>query len=201
MITSRARPVVRAADPHCSRGEPWLVAVSICLTDEGFTDIVAADNQHVSFKGRAMKRFLATGVIIVLSLGGVLAQGGNAGGTVAKSLMDMENQWTKASKAGNADALAPMLSDVFVALDSDGTMHTKTEVLDRTKKAKWVTNEIADMKVTVHGDTAIVTGSWTGKGTDGAGKPVDAKERWADTWVKGSDGKWQCLASASAPIK
>jgi ketosteroid isomerase-like protein len=164
--------------------------------------LFAADNRHVIFKGRAMKRLLATGVIVVLTLGGVLAQGGGkAGGTVAQSLMDMENQWAKASKAGNADALAPMLSDSFVALDSDGTMHTKAEVLDRTKKAKWVTNEIADMKVTVHGDTAIVTGSWTGKGTDGGGKPVDAKERWADTWVKGSDSKWQCLASASAPIK
>src|SRR6478672_8196746 len=148
-----------------------------------------------------MKRFLAIGVIVVLSLGGVLAQGGKSGGAVVQSLMDMENQWAKASKAGNADALAPMLSDVFVALDSDGTMHTKAEALDRTKKAKWSTNEIADMKVTVHGDTAIVTGSWTGKGTDGAGKAVDARERWADTWVKVGEGKWQCLASASAPIK
>jgi ketosteroid isomerase-like protein len=172
------------------------------LTAAGSTDIVAADNQHVTFKERAMKRFLATGVIVVLSLGGVLAQGnGKAGGTVAQSLMDMENQWAKASKAGNADALAPMLADAFVALDSDGTIHTKTELLDRTKKAKWVTNEIADMKVTVHGETAIVTGSWTGKGTDGGGKSVDLKERFADTWVKGSGGKWQCLASASAPTK
>jgi ketosteroid isomerase-like protein len=149
-----------------------------------------------------MRRVVATGVFVVLSLGGVLAQsGGNASGTVAQSLMDMEKQWVNAAKAGNADALAPMLSDGFVALDSDGTLHTKAEALDRVKKAKWVTNEIGDMKVTVHGDTAIVTGSWTGKGTDGNGKAVDAKERWADTWVKGTEGKWQCVASASAPIK
>jgi ketosteroid isomerase-like protein len=149
-----------------------------------------------------MKRFLVTGAIVVLSLGGVLAQGdGKAGRTVAQSLMDMENQWATASKAGSADALAPMLSDAFVALDSDGTIHSKTELLDRTKKTKWVTNEITHMKVTVHGETAIVTGSWTGKGTDGGGKSVDAKERFADTWVKGTGGKWQCLASASAPSK
>jgi ketosteroid isomerase-like protein len=154
-----------------------------------------------------MKQFLAASVILVLTFSTVLAQetakpgGGKASGPVAQSLMDMENQWAKASKAGNADALAPMLSADFIALDSDGSMRTKAEVLERTKKAKWVTNEIGDLKVTVHGDAAIVTGSWTGKGTDGGGKAIDAKERWVDTWVKASSGKWLCVASASAPVK
>ena len=71
----------------------------------------------------------------------------------------------------------------------------------RTKKAKWVTNELSDMKVAVHGDSAVVTGSWTGNGTDGAGKAIDTKERWVDTWVKTASGKWQCVASAAATIK
>ena len=153
-----------------------------------------------------MKPFLAAGVVFALTLGTALAQegakpgGAKASGSVAQTLIDMENEWTKVSKAGNADALAPMLADDFVALDSDGTVHTKAEVLARTKKAKWTTNEIADLKVTVHGDAAVVTGSWTGKGTDGNGKAVDAKERWVDTWVK-AGGKWVCAASASAPAK
>lgn len=154
-----------------------------------------------------MNRFLATGLMIVLSLGAAAAQdSGKAGGATAtaavtKALMDMEHQWTKLSKAGDGDGLAAMLSEDFVALDSDGSMHGKTEVVARTKKAKWVTNEIGDLKVNVHGDSAIVTGSWTGNGTDGTGKAVNAKERWADTWVKMANGKWQCVASASAPIK
>ena len=154
-----------------------------------------------------MKQFLTSGVIVLLTLGAALAQepakagGGKAAGSVAQSLMDMENQWAKASKAGNADALAPMLAEDFVALDSDGSMRTKSEALARMKKAKWVTNEIGDMKVMVHGDAAVVTGSWTGKGTDADGKATDTKERWADTWVKMSNGKWQCVASASAPMK
>ncbi len=154
-----------------------------------------------------MKQFITAGVVVLLTLGAALAQepaqagGGKAAGSVAQSLMDMENQWAKASKAGNADALAPMLADDFVGLDSDGAMRTKSEVLERTKKAKWTANEIGDLKVIVHGDAAVVTGSWTGKGTDGGGKAIDAKERWADTWVKTSNGKWQCVASASAPMK
>jgi ketosteroid isomerase-like protein len=153
-----------------------------------------------------MKPILAAAVVFALTLGSVFAQeaakpgAAKAGGTIAQSLIDMENEWTKASKAGNADALAPMLADDFVALDSDGSMHTKADVLARVKKAKWVTNDIGDVKVTVHGDAAVVTGSWTGKGTDGTGKAVDAKERWVDTWVK-AGGKWVCVASASAPSK
>lgn len=150
-----------------------------------------------------MRRVLATFGIVVLTAAGLMAQqrAKPADDSVAKALIALENQWVAASKAANSDALAPLLADSFVALDSDGTMRTKADVLARTKKAKWVTNELGDMKVTVHGDSAIVTGSWTGKGTDGAGKAVDAKERWMDTWVKMADGKWQCVGTASAAIK
>lgn len=150
-----------------------------------------------------MKSILAAGALVFLAAGIAAARqpAAKPGNGVAQSLIQMENQWAQASKTGNADALAPLLSDDFIALDSDGSLRGKAEVLARVKKAKWTTNEISDMKVTVHGDSAIVTGSWVGKGTDGAGKAVDAKERWADTWVKTANGKWQCVASASAPMK
>ena len=152
-----------------------------------------------------MKRLFALGAILLLSGGIAVAQQKaaktGAAGDVPKALMDLEHQWVKASKAADGDALAPLLAADFVTLDSDGTLHTKADYIARTKKSKWATNEIADMKVTVHGDSAIVTGSWTGKGTDGTGKAVDTKERWVDTWVKMADGKWQCVASASASIK
>jgi len=142
-----------------------------------------------------MKRTLAIGAIVLLTLGVATAQ------DTAKAVTDLEHQWTKASLASDGDALAPLLATGFVAIDADGSTHTKAEVVGRTKKQKWVTNEIADVKVTVHGNTAIATGTWTGKGTDDMGKAVNTKERYADTWVKMADGKWQCVASASATIK
>lgn len=154
-----------------------------------------------------MKRLLAAGAIVLLSAGGAAAQppaaagGGTATGTVAQALTDLENRWAKASKASDGDAIAALLSEDFVAIDADGSMHNKADVVARTKKAKWTTNEIGDVKVIAHGSSAVVTGSWTGVGTDGAGKPVNARERWADTWVKMANGKWQCVASASSPIK
>jgi Domain of unknown function (DUF4440) len=111
------------------------------LTLETFSDIVGRYRAHRYIERRVMKPFLATAVVVALTFGSVLAQeaakagGGKAAGTVAQTLIDMENQWTKASKAGNADALAPMLAEDFVALDSDGSVHTKADVLARTKKA------------------------------------------------------------------
>ena len=119
---------------------------------------------------------------------------------VDQQLKQMENKWAKASLSGDTDSVAPMLSEDFVNQDSDGSMRSKSETLERAKKMKFEISELSDMQVTPHGDTAIVTGTWTGKGTSADGKPFAAKERWTDTWVK-KNGQWQCVASASAPLK
>jgi ketosteroid isomerase-like protein len=151
-----------------------------------------------------MRRLLITAAIVLLPLGVMTAQegaAGNASGPVAQALIDLENQWAKASKAADGDALAPMLAEDFVQVDSDGSLRGKSEIIARMKKGKWTTNELSDMKVMVHGDSAVVTGTWTGNGTNGDGRTINAKERWADTWVKMANGKWQCVASASAPMK
>jgi ketosteroid isomerase-like protein len=143
-----------------------------------------------------MKRFLAVVSVILAMCTVAFAQGG-----VDKTLMDLEHQWVKAALASKGEDLAPLLAADFVSVQSDGTMQNKAQYVAMTSKGKWQVSAVSDMKVQVHGDSAVVTGVWTGKGTDGMGKAFDGKERFADTWVKMSDGKWQCVASASAPIK
>ena len=146
-----------------------------------------------------MKSILAVCTIVLLGVGVAQAQPAatKPSGSVSQTLMDLERQWAAASKAGNGAGIAPLLAEDFVTLDADGTMHSKAEVVTRTSKSKWTVNEIGDLKVTMHGNTAVVTGSWTGNGTDGTGKAVNTKERWIDSWVNAS-GKWQCVASAAA---
>ena len=68
-----------------------------------------------------------------------------------------------------------MLSEDFIDIDSDGTMRNKAETIARTSKHKFEMSEIADMQVTEHGDSAIVTGTWMGKGVDADGKPIDPR--------------------------
>jgi len=143
-----------------------------------------------------MKKVLMGFTVVLMALA-VQAQ---MGGSVEKTIAGLEQQWAASSKASSADGVAPLLADHFVGLNSDGTTQNRAQSLDMVKGGKWQVNQIGDVKVTVFGDTAIATGTWEGKGTSD-GKAVDAHERWVDTWMKMPNGKWQCIASASAPAK
>ena len=55
------------------------------------------------------------------------------GSSAEQNLKEMENQWAKASLAGDGDALRSMLSEDFVNLDSDGSVHNEAEPVAQTK--------------------------------------------------------------------
>lgn len=150
-----------------------------------------------------MKRIFAVLTIVPLLVALTFAQSmsPDKNSNPSQNLMDMERKWADAAKAANPAPVDAMLSDNFVNLDSDGTMHAKSDSLERMKKAKWEISEVSDMQVVQNGNTAIVTGTWRGKGTDGMGRPVDSRERFVDTWEQMPDGTWRCVASASAPMK
>jgi uncharacterized protein (TIGR02246 family) len=148
-----------------------------------------------------MKRTFVWCAVALLSLMVAVQAKDKMGSGTEKAVAALEQQWIDAAKTNNADALAPLLADKFVNTDSDGKVTGKAETLASVKAAKWETNQISDVKVTVFKDTAIATGDWTGKGTDSKGKSVDTRERWTDTWMKMSNGKWQCVASHSSTIK
>jgi ketosteroid isomerase-like protein len=61
--------------------------------------------------------------------------------------------------------------------------------------------DIADLHITVFGHTAVATMMFKAKGTDSKGKPMNINARWADTWVKIPDGKWQCVLSQGSDLK
>ena len=149
-----------------------------------------------------MKRTLVWCVVALLSLMiAAQAQDKKMGGGTEQAVAALEQKWVDASKASNPDMLAPLLADKFVNTDSSGKVTGKAETLASVKASKWEKNEISNVKVTVFGNTAIATGNWVGKGTDDKGKPVDGHERWTDTWIEMSGGKWQCVASHGSTIK
>jgi ketosteroid isomerase-like protein len=118
-----------------------------------------------------------------------------------KAVAALEQKWLEAQKAGNPDLLAPLLADKLVNTDGEGKVTDKAQTLSDIKTTKWESAEYEDLKVTVFGNTAIATGVFKGKGTDGTGKHLDLHDRWTDTWVKMPGGKWQCVASHGSPIK
>jgi len=148
-----------------------------------------------------MKRILAGFTLVLMALAVRAQMSDKMGGGVEKAIANMEQQWAAAGKISDADSVAPLLADNFTNLNSDGTMLNKARSLAQIRGSKWEINQISDVKVTAFGNTAIATGGWQGKGADASGRPVDAHERWVDTWIKMPNGKWQCIASASAPAK
>src|SRR5438067_5175667 len=148
-----------------------------------------------------MKRTCILFIVALLSLvSAASAQAQTTGGT-EKAVAVLEQQWLQSQKTNNPDLVAPLLAEKFVSTGSDGKVANKTEMLATAKATKYDSADNSDVKVTVFGDTAIATGDFTGKFTDPSGKLVDANERWTDTWVKTSTGKWKCVASHVSSVK
>jgi ketosteroid isomerase-like protein len=149
-----------------------------------------------------MKRTWMWCLVGLLSLGSVAwAQDKQAGGGTEKAVAALEQQWLQSQKANNPDLVAPLLADKFTGTDSEGKVRGKAESLANAKATKYDSVDYDDVKVTAFGDTAIAMGGFKAKGTDASGKPLDVHERWTDTWMKMSNGQWQCVASHSSPVK
>ena len=136
---------------------------------------------------------------LVLIVGQPAAQTAAADSAV-QAVTAAENQWLKSQQTNNVELLAPLLADKVIETTEEGKVHAgKEAVLAAAKADTWSSAEYTDLKVTVFGHTAIATGTFTGKGTN-AGKPVDARVRFTDTWVM-EEGKWQCVATHDSPLK
>lgn len=146
------------------------------------------------------KRSLIWGSLAFLAVGTGTASLAVAAGSAEQAVMAAEHQWLKSQQTNNVDLLAPLLADNVVETTDEGKVHAgKEAVLAAAKSDTWSSVEYTDLKVTVFGNTAIATGTFTGKGTSG-GKPVDARERFTDTWVM-ANGRWQCVATQDSPVK
>ena len=137
-------------------------------------------------------------LVLAMMLSGAVAQGA---GTAEQAVTAAEHQWLKSQQTNNVELLAPLLADKVVETTEEGKVLVgKDAVLAAAKSDKWSSAEYTDLKVTVFGDTAIATGTFAGKGTDAAGKPIDARARFTDTWVM-ANGKWLCVATHDSPQK
>jgi len=138
---------------------------------------------------------------LVLLGNGAWSKDKNAGGDTEKAVAGLEQKWLESQKTNNPDLVAPLLADKFINTASDGKVSDRAESLANAKATKYDSVDYDDVKVAVFGDTAIAVGNFKAKGTDPSGKPLDAHERFTDTWVKMKNGQWQCVASHQSPIK
>jgi ketosteroid isomerase-like protein len=112
----------------------------------------------------------------------------------ANAILQTEHDLATVYQKGDADGIAQGVMEDYTLTNSMGKVTTRTDDIDEAKKKdpKYEIFENYDMKVRVHGNTAVVTGKTHTKGVAG-GKPFDSQFQFTDTFVK-DGGRWRLLA-------
>ena len=112
----------------------------------------------------------------------------------ANAVFQVERDLATAYLKSDADGIARGVMEDYTLTNSMGKITTRADDIGEARKndPKYEIFENYDMKVRLHGDTAVVTGKTHTKGISG-GKPFDFQFQFTDTLVKDS-GRWRLLA-------
>jgi ketosteroid isomerase-like protein len=92
------------------------------------------------------------------------------------------------------------VADDFVGVSVEGKVQSRADLMAEAKRSKVTRSIASEMRVRILGpDAAVVTGIWSGAGTDPAGQKFDIVDRWTDIFVR-KDGKWKCVAQQSTIV-
>ena len=117
-------------------------------------------------------------------------------------VLGLEAKWNEAYKRGDIAAMNSLLADEFIITVEDGRTFSKAGYIAQTGGGTTLVevSEMSDLKVRIHGNTAVVTGAYHEKGTI-KGKPYEYRDRFTDVWMI-IDGRWQVIASHySIPVQ
>jgi ketosteroid isomerase-like protein len=120
----------------------------------------------------------------------------------AAYIRSMELKWTESYKQRQVDILASLLAEDFVITVEDGNTYSKTGYISHSAEpgVRVEVAQMTDLKVRMHGNTAVVTGAYHERG-ESKGKRYEYRDRFTDVWMK-AGGKWQVVASHySVPMK
>jgi ketosteroid isomerase-like protein len=121
----------------------------------------------------------------------------------AKTVAALDTKYQAAVKANDAATMDQILADDFVLVNGRGKVSTKADLLGSARK-KEITYERQDeepgsQKVRMWGDTAVVTALLWIKAVQ-AGKPIDYKLWFSDTYVRTPTGWRYVFGQASLPL-
>jgi ketosteroid isomerase-like protein len=106
------------------------------------------------------------------------------------ALIDLEQNWAAALSRKDADAVACLVADEFEDADVDGSLHSRSQMLEHIPKRKPGVNHLSEMRAHVEGNSGFTRGLATL--VDASGKVV-ARVRFTDVFTY-RDGRWQALA-------
>src|SRR5712692_10660276 len=113
----------------------------------------------------------------------------------ASKILALENKWNEAYKQGDIATMNSLLARDFIITVEDGATFSKAGYIAHCGDPdnRVLVSEMSDLKVRLHGNTAVVTGAYHEKGTT-SGKPYEYHDRFTDVWMN-IKGTWQVIAS------
>jgi ketosteroid isomerase-like protein len=106
------------------------------------------------------------------------------------ALIELEQSWAAALSRKDADSVACMVAGEFEDADVDGSLHSRSQMLEHIPHRKPGVNHLSEMRAHVEGDFGFTRGLATL--VDASGKVV-ARVRFTDVFTY-RDGRWQALA-------
>jgi ketosteroid isomerase-like protein len=115
------------------------------------------------------------------------------------AILDRINKACAAFEKADVNYLVEFLDETFTLTDTRGNVTTREQNLDEVRKRepRYDVFRNHEMKVRVYGDSAVVTGITTVKGTSG-GKAFAADLQFTDTLIR-RDDKWRMVSSHVSP--
>lgn len=131
----------------------------------------------------------------------VIAQAPAAATSSEQEIRALENERNQAILNGDAATLERMTSDDYTFITLRGELRTKSEIVKgfQSGSFKYDSRTISDLNVRVYGDTAIVTGRATQKGSE-RGTDYSGDYRFTRVYVK-QNGRWMTVALQTTRIQ
>lgn len=122
-------------------------------------------------------------------------------GSTREVLIELERGWNDAVYRRDADFVAGLLADEFVATYDDGSRGDRARELALVAafNQQVISAVQDDFRVAVYGDTAVV---WFTLNLVGMrqGQEAELTLRYTDVWVR-RDDRWQCVSAHSTRVR
>jgi ketosteroid isomerase-like protein len=112
----------------------------------------------------------------------------------------LDQQLQQAVLHGDAATLDKLLSEDWLLISSTGRVVQRSEFIAAVQDpaSRLEVNQQSEVKVRIHGTTAIVTAALHERGLD-QGKPYEAWLRYTDTWVQEGDS-WRYVSGHACRV-
>jgi uncharacterized protein (TIGR02246 family) len=148
---------------------------------------------------------VACAVVLALCLirpcGLVSGQNVNSAPSSEQEIRTLEDERNRAILKGDASALERMTADDYTFITLRGELRTKSEIVKgfQSGSFKYESRTISDLNIRVYGDTAVVTGRSTQKGSEN-GKDYSGDYRFTRVYVM-QKGRWVTVALQTTLIQ